>query len=208
MTLDTLVLFIPACFALNLAFGPNNLLSVTIGATHGLSRAMLAAIGRLCAFTLMITVSALGLGALLAASETAFTVVKWLGAVYLVWLGIKMLRAKALPSLQRTDADSGRLRSLMRQEFLIALGNPKAILIFTAFFPQFVVSGEYLSSFATLGAIFLALEGVAVALYAYGGTRLSGAMRHARGLAWINRVSGGTMIAFGALLLAAKRPAA
>lgn len=84
MPLETFLLFVPACFALNMAFGPNNLLSVTFGARHGLRTALLAAIGRLVAFTLMIAVAALGMGALLMASEMAFMVVKFLGAAYLV----------------------------------------------------------------------------------------------------------------------------
>lgn len=84
MPLETLLLFVPACFALNMAFGPNNLLSLTIGARYGLRAALLAAAGRLFAFTMMIAVAALGMGALLLASGIAFTVVKFLGAAYLV----------------------------------------------------------------------------------------------------------------------------
>lgn len=70
-----------------------------------------------------------------------------------------------------------------------------------------MVPTNYWSSFAIQGAVFLALETVALALYAYAGTRLSGVMRNARSLCWINRLSGGTMIVFGALLATAQRPA-
>ncbi|WP_294924262.1 LysE family translocator [uncultured Paracoccus sp.] len=208
MPLETLLLFVPACFALNMAFGPNNLLSMTIGARCGLQTALFAAVGRLIAFIMMIAVTALGMGALLMASEIAFTVVKFLGAAYLVWLGIKILRSEA--ELPAENPEFGRygVRGFIRQEFLVAIGNPKAILIFTAFFPQFVDATNYWGSFMVLGAIFLALEMLAIALYAYAGTRLSGLMRNTRGLRWINRVSGSTMIAFGALLAAARRPTA
>lgn len=72
-------LFLPACFALNMAFGPNNLLSMTVGAKQGVSTALLAAMGRLVAFAIMIVVAALGMGTLLMVSETAFTVVKLAG---------------------------------------------------------------------------------------------------------------------------------
>ena len=189
-----------------MAFGPNNLISMTIGARYGLRAALLAAAGRLVAFVMMIAVAALGMGARLVASEVAFTVVKFLGAAYLVWLGIKILRSEAeLPS-QRHELGKQGVRGFIRQEFLVAIGNPKAILIFTAFFPQFVVPGAYRGSFLILGAIFLALELVAIAMYAYAGTRLSGVMRDARGLRWVNRISGSTMIAFGAVLAAARRP--
>ncbi len=207
MSLDTLLLFVPACFALNMAFGPNNLLSMTIGARHGVRTALHASVGRLVAFTLMIAVAALGMGALLMASALAFTVVKVLGAAYLIWLGVRILRSKPDVSSVQADLGSGGVRSYMRQEFLVAIGNPKAILIFTAFFPQFVAPGNYWGSFTILGGIFLVLEVIAIAIYAYAGTRLSGVMRNARGLRWINRISGGTMIAFGAVLAVAKRPA-
>lgn len=204
MPLETLFLFVPACFALNMAFGPNNLLSVTIGVRHGLRVALVAAVGRLVAFTLMIAVAALGMGALLMASEIAFTIVKFLGAAYLVWLGIKSLRSEvALPS-ENSELGKYGVCGVIQQE----LGNPKAILIFTAFFPQFVVPTNYWGSFLILGAIFLALELLAIAMYAYAGTRLSGVMRNARGLHWINRLSGSSMIAFGVALAVAKRPAA
>jgi threonine/homoserine/homoserine lactone efflux protein len=206
MSLEILALFIPACFALNMAIGPNNLLSINIGARNGLRTALLAAIGRLVAFVTMIFVAALGMGALLVASEIAFTVAKFLGAAYLVWLGVKILRSKAeLPS-ERPEFGKEGVCGFIRQEFLIAIGNPKAILIFTAFFPQFVVPENYWGSFAILGVIFLALELVAIALYAFAGTRLSGVMRSSRGLRWINRISGATMVGFGALLVVAKRP--
>lgn len=206
MPVETILLFVPACFALNMAFGPNNLLSMTIGARHGLRPALVAATGRLAAFVLMIAVAALGMGALLMASEFAFTVVKLMGAAYLVWLGCKLLAAKAALPAQRLEADPAGHGGFIRKEFLVAIGNPKAILIFTAFFPQFVVPENYWGSFLVLGSIFLVLELVAIAVYAYAGTRLSGVMRHARGLRWINRISGATMIAFGAVLALAKRP--
>lgn len=207
MPLETLLLFVPACFALNMAFGPNNLLSITIGARHGLRAALWAASGRLVAFAIMIAVAALGMGALLAASEMAFAVVKGLGAAYLIWLGVRLLRAGGDMHSADAGLSSGDNRGFVRQEFLVAIGNPKAILIFTAFFPQFVVAGAYWGSFLTLGAIFLALELLAIALYAYAGTRLSGVMRNASGLRRINRISGGTMIGFGLLLAMARRPA-
>lgn len=208
MPFETLLLFVPACLALNIAFGPNNLLSVTIGARYGWRAAVISAVGRLAAFAMMIGVAALGLGALLMASGVAFTVVKFLGAAYLVWLGIKILRSGVESPSEHPELGRYGVRGFMRQEFLVAIGNPKAILIFTAFFPQFVVPENYWGSFMTLGAVFLALELLAIAVYAYAGTRLSGLMRNARSLRWINRISGSTMIAFGALLSAARRPTA
>ncbi len=137
MPLHAYLLFLPACFALNMAFGPNNVLSLSNGARMGVLHAILASSGRLVAFTIMIAIAGLGLGALLLASEALFTVVKFAGAAYLVWLGIKLLRSKPAEQDGRAER-KGSLLQDCRQEFYVAAGNPKAILIFTAFFPQFV----------------------------------------------------------------------
>ena len=177
MTLSAYLLFLPACFALNMAFGPNNLLSVGNGARHGVGVAVRAATGRLAAFALMIAIAGVGMGALLVASEFAFGLLKWIGAAYLVWIGVRLLRAPAprngVDAIAASSAPP-RLAALVRQEFTVAIGNPKAILIFTAFFPQFVAPDAYASSYLLLGTTFLALEAVAIALYALLGKRMGG----------------------------------
>lgn len=207
MALDIWLVFLPACFALNMAFGPNNLLSLTNGARDGVARATIAATGRLGAFAAMILVTALGLGALLATSETVFTVVKYLGAAYLVWIGVKLLRSDA-SLVQKAAADRPlSLKSLMMQEFWVAAGNPKAILIFTAFFPQFIDPDAYLTSFAVLGVSFLLLEVVAMTIYAAIGARLGTVVKGAKAFTWFNRLSGSLMIGFGLMLAFVRRPA-
>lgn len=210
MTLASYLLFLPACFALNMAFGPNNLLSVGNGARWGVGPAVVAALGRLLAFALMIAVAGVGMGALLATSALAFNLVKWLGAAYLVWLGIKLLRAPAPPlaAPDETAPQTPDLRALARQEFAVAIGNPKAILIFTAFFPQFVAPEAYAMSYLLLGLSFLALEVVAIALYALLGARVRRLARGGPAMRWFNRASGSMMIGFGLLLAAARRPGA
>jgi threonine/homoserine/homoserine lactone efflux protein len=215
MSSHTYLLFLPACFALNMAFGPNNVLSLSNGARSGALHAILASAGRLLAFALMIAVTGLGLGALLIASETLFSLLKFGGAAYLVWLGIKMLRTKpADPADPATDAPSeplGRaalLKRHVKQEFYVAIGNPKAILIFTAFFPQFVDPTQYGASFSILGATFLLLEVVAITFYALIGARLRSLATHPKGFQWLNRASGTLMVTFGVLLALFRKPAA
>lgn len=95
MSLHTYLLFLPACFALNMAFGPNNVLSLSNGARNGVLHSVTASFGRLAAFAIMIAITGFGMGALLLASETLFLVLKFGGAAYLVWLGIKLLRSKS-----------------------------------------------------------------------------------------------------------------
>jgi len=210
MTLSNYLLFLPACFAINMAFGPNNLLSVTNGARHGVSPAVIAAGGRLAAFAIMIAIAGLGMGAVLIASELAFDVIKYIGAAYLVWIGIRLLRAPApVAETQAPDAAAPpSMRSLVRQEFTVAAGNPKAILVFTAFFPQFVVPGAYAASYLLLGVTFLLLEVVAIALYAMLGARMRRLANGSRAMRWFNKVSGSMMIGFGLILAFTRRPAA
>jgi len=172
-----------------------------------------AACGRLVAFAGMIAIAGLGLGALLLASQALFTALKLAGAAYLVWIGIKLIRSgPALLAREGGVADAGEggpgtFRRLAKQEFLVAAGNPKAILVFTAFFPQFVDARHYAASFALLGATFLVFELVAIAIYALLGARLGTMAGGAGRLRWFNRVSGALMIFFGAMLAFVRRPA-
>jgi len=212
MSFQNYWLFLPACFAINMALGPNNVLSISNGARNGVRCAVLVAFGRLLAFAVMIAIAGLGLGALLLASATLFTAMKFGGAAYLVWIGIKLFRSGATLLARPTERSvdgrtSGNLRQLTKQEFIVAAGNPKAILVFTAFFPQFVDRSAYATSFTVLGATFLVLELVAISVYAVIGARLGTLVSSSRGLRWFNRVSGSTMIGFGLLLAFLRRPA-
>ncbi len=197
-----LAIFLPACFALNLSFGPNNLLALTHGATRGPRFAMLAGLARLAAFVPVIAASAAGLSLLLAASATAFTIAKTAGALYLIWIGWRLLRARGT-----AEAAPGpeSLPAAARREALVALGNPKAILIFAAFFPQFVDPDSYWQSYALVGGLFLALEFAALTLYALLGFVAGGAA--GRGLRRLTQISGLAMVGFGLALLFARRPA-
>lgn len=171
MTLWQLLLFIPACFALNMAPGPNNLLSMNNARCYGFRTAVLAGCGRIAAFAIMIALVASGLAVVLYASETLFFTIKVAGAAYLLWLAVALWRSEASPL-----AEAGLSKShlgLVRQEFLLAAGNPKAILIFTAFLPQFVDSkGSVREQLFSLGCTFLVLEFCAISIYALFGLYL------------------------------------
>ncbi|TQV76338.1 LysE family translocator [Denitrobaculum tricleocarpae] len=200
-----LLIFVPACFALNLAFGPNNLLALTHAAQRGIAFAVWAGIGRLLVFIPMIALSALGLGVVLSASSLVFTLVKVLGAAYLIWLGWKLWKSSYKMKPGDLSQAAMSLRGAFRREGLVAVGNPKAILIFAAFFPQFVQVDSYFESYAFLGAVFLLLEAIAISLYAALGALAARAA--ASKLHWFQRASGLGMMLFGGLLLLTRRPA-
>lgn len=205
MQFDTWLLFAGAAIALAMAPGPNNLLAIFNGARYGVSSAAVGGIGRIVAFILMISVTAAGLGVVLAASETAFFVIKWGGAVYLVWLGIKSWFAKV-----NEDGDSTGQMVLMdnpgpfklaKTEFLTAVGNPKAILIFTAFFPQFLDPAvAYGPQFTVMGVTFIAMETSVLLAYGLLGGQVKGLIKSARHMRMLNRVSGTLLVGAGVLL--------
>ncbi|MGE3873710.1 MAG: LysE family translocator [Parvibaculaceae bacterium] len=206
MQLETFLLFAPACFAINMAFGPNNLLSLTNAARSGVAPAIMAAAGRIVSFAIMIAVAGVGLGAVLAASETVFTAVKWAGAAYLVWIGVKLIRAGTPLLADAAPTAPLSLGKLTLQELWVAAGNPKAILVFTAFFPQFVDPQAYGQSFTILGATFLVFEVFAISVYSFIGAKLGRYVRNGRALEWFNRTSGTMMIGFGLALMFTRRP--
>lgn len=198
------VVFVPACFALNLAFGPNNLLAMTHGAKSGVTFAQKAAVGRLVVFISMIALSALGLGAVLRTSAFVFSVVKFIGAAYLIWLGISLWRRAKSLETSGFGTEPSTVRQAFKAEATVAISNPKAILIFAAFFPQFVTVDAFWQSYAMLGVTFLLMEAVAISVYATLGKVAS---KYASNkLPMMQRVSGLMMCLFGALLLASPQP--
>ncbi|GAA0416371.1 LysE family translocator [Pseudomonas veronii subsp. inensis] len=205
MDLATVALFLPACFALNMAPGPNNLLSVSNATRYGYRASCLAGIGRLLAFAGMIALASAGLAVVLQTSALLFYGIKVLGAAYLVYLAVQLWRADPQAQAESTAAKVG-LWALARQEFLVAAGNPKAILIFTAFLPQFVVPGEPITpQFTLLGAMFLMLEWIAISAYAYMGLHMRRWFAEPRGKRLFNRCCAGLLAAAASVLLMARR---
>ncbi|WLG37081.1 LysE family translocator [Pseudomonas rhodesiae] len=205
MDFATLALFIPACFALNMAPGPNNLLSVSNSTRYGYRTSCLAGVGRLLAFAAMIALASAGLAVVLQTSELLFYGIKILGAAYLFYLAFQLWRANPEAPVDSATAKVGTW-ALARQEFLVAAGNPKAILIFTAFLPQFVVPNQPITAqFAVLGALFLGLEWIAICLYAYMGLHLRRWFAEPRGKRLFNRCCAGLLSAAASVLLMARR---
>ena len=106
MTLMDAVLFAPIAALISLGPGPNNFCALNNGINYGFRAALLATFGRLAAFAIFLFIPAVGLGAMLLASETAFTIIKWVGAAYLVYLGIKTWRSTSFsgPAAERRGA--------------------------------------------------------------------------------------------------------
>jgi threonine/homoserine/homoserine lactone efflux protein len=211
MSASTLALFAVAAFATTVTPGPTTLLTLSNATRHGVRFAAWGIVGALVSDGLLILAVALGLGSLLAASQTAFTALKWLGAAYLAWLGWKMLRAPRVTTetLRAPDNQAGTSRhKLMRHCLMIALTNPKALLFFSAFLPQFIDPlRSPASQFAELALVFTVVDALVLLAYAALGARL---LRRggAAVINAMNRCCGGLILALAGALAMVRRGAA
>ncbi|SDD93537.1 LysE family translocator [Rhodospira trueperi] len=206
MPFDLWLVYLIACVGLSLTPGPNGLLSLTHGARFGVRRAVFTAAGAITGFLVLIALSLAGLGALMAASEQAFTVLKWVGAGYLIWLGVRLWRAPPPSVEDATPAGhrDSRPARLFVQGFTVAVSNPKVLIFFAAFLPQFMTPGAgFWSQALVLGGTFAAIEFAYEVLLAGTAHRLAPWL--ARAGRWFNRVTGATFIGIGGLLTTASR---
>ncbi|HSH90196.1 MAG TPA: LysE family translocator [Ramlibacter sp.] len=206
MSLPTYLLYLAAVVLLIVTPGPTMLMCMTNSVNHGPRRAMTSVAGAVTAVLCVMLLSAMGLGALLAASETAFTIAKVVGAAYLVWLGIKTFRSHAVLDVE-TQAAIPR-RSFYLQGLLVGASNPKAVLFFAAFFPQFLNPDSPIApQFAILALTFMVFEFTVLTLCALGVARLMPMLKSSGPVKWINRVCGGLFTLMGGLLLLTRRNA-
>ena len=199
MDIDTWLIYLAAAIGLSLSPGPNGLLALTHGALHGRRKALYTIFGGALGFMAVIALSMFGIGALLQASLVWLTVLKWVGGGYLVWLGIQVWRSPAIgigpgvPSLPRGGW------SLFRQGALSAVTNPKGILFFAAFLPQFIDPARSLVvQFAVMAGTFAATEIATEAFIAGMAHRISPWLRRVGRR--FNQVCGGIFVAIGAAL--------
>jgi threonine/homoserine/homoserine lactone efflux protein len=196
---NTWLIYLLAAIGLSLSPGPNGLLALTHGALHGRRKALYTVTGGCVGFVTIIALSMFGIGALLQASLVWLTILKWVGGAYLVWLGIQVWRSPpiGIDISQRAEARSGG--SLFRQGALSAITNPKAILFFAAFLPQFIDPARSLvMQFVIMAGTFAVTEFVTEVFIASVAHRISAWLaRVGRGF---NRACGGVFIAIGALL--------
>lgn len=152
------------------------------------------------------TVSLAGAGAVLAASATLFTVLKLVGAAYLVWLGIKLWRADPSPEALAAHAKPKGFLGMFTSAYIVTALNPKGIVFFVAFVPQFVLTDRPLvPQFAILIATFVIIAAVNVALWAVLAGEMRARFRRPGMLRLINRVGGSILIGAGALTALARR---
>lgn len=146
------------------------------------------------------TASALGISAILATSATAFNIMKAVGAAYLVWIGVQSIRSAGAPPTAATDRTEGRTSPFL-QGFLTNILNPKVAIFYLTILPQFVSPGDHvLRRSLLLAGIHIAMGLVWLTAYAWFVDRLGGVLTRPTVKAWLERVTGGVLIALGARL--------
>jgi threonine/homoserine/homoserine lactone efflux protein len=199
MALHTWLLYLVAAVGLSLTPGPNSLLVLTHGALHGHRKTLFTVSGGAVGFLALIALSMLGIGAVLQASAGALTVLKLLGGAYLVWLGIQLWRAPAIQLQADASRADSRGDALFRQGLLTAVSNPKALLFYGAFLPQFIdPSRDLLVQFIVMATIFVAVEFVVEYLMALLAHRIRPLLERI-GKSF-NRACGGMFVAMGVAL--------
>ena len=199
MDLDTWLIYFLAATGLSLSPGPNGLLALTHGALHGRHKALYTISGGALGFVAVIALSMFGIGALLAASLAWLTVMKWVGGAYLVWLGIQVWRSPPIGLEVREAAQSTSGWTMFRQGALSALTNPKALLFFVAFLPQFIDPARSLVvQFVIMAGTFAVIEIATEILIASMAHRISPWLERVGKR--FNQVCGGVFVAIGAAL--------
>jgi homoserine/homoserine lactone efflux protein len=202
MDLTRLITFGAGFFFVAMSPGLCMTLAMSLGISIGVRRTLWMMAGELAGIALVGTSAVVGVAALLLNAPNAFTVFKWIGAAYLVYMGWQSWRSEPLAPEQLGGGDAGRTRiSLIAQGFITAVSNPKAWAFMVALLPPFVDRSRPLApQLLALLAVMLVIEFISLQIYAHGGRALSEQL-HRRGKArWLNRIAGSLMVGVGVWL--------
>jgi threonine/homoserine/homoserine lactone efflux protein len=203
MPAELYLAYVLACVIIVIVPGPTVTLIVANSLTHGTRAGLLNVVGTQIGLILMIGVVVVGLASLVAAMGWWFDWVRLAGAAYLVWLGVKLIRSSGAVGMDgRAPVPRG---GFVWQGFLVILSNPKALLLFGAFIPQFVdAKGDYVGQVVLLGVTFMVVALVFDGGYAVLAGR-AGALLSRRRVQMVSRASGALLIGGGVWLALARR---
>ncbi|AKS08883.1 LysE family translocator [Pseudomonas trivialis] len=205
MTVETWLLFSGAALVVILIPGPLSLLMISNSLNYGLRRSYPAFLGGVFASICLLSASALGLGALLLASEQLFSALKIVGAVYLFYLAWQSWQQSRQPAKSAEvpyAAPIPRFRALFGRAFVLGASNPKDILFFAAFLPQFLSSQQpFLPQLLIMIVTWTALDLMCKLAYGLGAHGAARYLRSGKGQSWFNRVSAGLFGGAGVMAL-------
>ncbi|WED25207.1 LysE family translocator [Vibrio sp. DW001] len=208
MNHDTLLTYIFVSFFYIISPGPAVFLAIYNGAVNNVRCVMVSAFGNIIGLMILSIISITGLSAILVASSTLFLVVKVVGACYLIYLGIKQIRASNVTQKETTFRHVKEQRTLFsyfKEGFLIAITNPKPIIFFTALFPQFIDAHQPLFfQFSLMTLIFMLFSFFSLSTYGYLAQRSQGFLSNSKNVKWFHRISGGLFVGMGFSLFSVK----
>lgn len=206
MPFDLWLTFAAASMALLLIPGPTVLLVLSYALSKGRSVAVASAAGVALGDLVAMTASLVGLGALVLASATLFMVLKWIGAAYLIYLGIKLIRSAPTGGLEMPQADDITAGRVFGHTAAVTALNPKSIAFFIAFVPQFVrPDATLLPQFAILISTFVGLAALNALAYALAADRLRSVISRPNIITWITRAGGAALVTMGVLTATIRR---
>ncbi len=198
MSLEVWVAYTLAAIVILIIPGPTILLVVGQALTHGRKSVIPLVTGVILGDFTAMTLSFFGLGVILSTSATLFTVLKWIGAAYLIYLGINLWRSKPENDQSPETEDKVAGKVLLKRSYIVTALNPKGIAFFTAFMPQFISSHQpAVTQFIILGGTFLILAGINGTLYAIFAGRVRVYMKRSSTKKWFDRCGGGALIGAG-----------
>jgi len=208
MDLSVWITYFIATIILSVTPGPGVFSSISSGLHHGFRLGMWNGIGMQLSSLIWVAIVALGLGAILIASETMFNVVKWIGVAYLIYLGIVTWRSRPRTFVEESDDNAHTAREVFMRGFLVNMTNPKGIIFFAAILPQFIDTARpQLAQYVILAATTFVVDVVIMMAYTALAAKVLGVMRNEQHLRWVNRTLGGTFVAAGVALAGFRRAA-
>ena len=207
MSLETWLAFLAACWVISLSPGVGAIASMSCGLQYGFWRGYWNALGLQLGLVLQIAVIAAGVGAILAASATAFQVIKWFGVAYLVYLAVKQWRALPADVTDETAVRPiGKPLNLMFRGFLVNVSNPKALIFMLAVLPQFIdPQAALVPQYLTIAATMVAVDLLVMAGYTGLAARVLRLLRTPRQQRRMNRTFAGLFIGAATLLATIRR---
>ncbi|WP_070962915.1 homoserine/homoserine lactone efflux protein [Vibrio sonorensis] len=196
--------YVLTAIVFSLAPGSGTVNSISNGLSYGAKKSLAAVAGLQLGLSIHIVLVGAGIGALVAQSALAFTIIKWVGVVYLIWLGVQKWRDR---SDLTADIEQNQLSSwqLMRNATLINLTNPKSIVFLVALFPQFInPSQPQLIQFFILGVTTVVIDTIVMVGYTSLAAQMGRFIRSENMMSRINKVFGSMFVGCGALLATAK----
>lgn len=201
MELSSYLIYFSISFLASISLGPSVIFAASNGVNFGRRKALTGVLGHISSILVLAIISVSGLGVILLASEFAFSIIKTLGALYLVYIGIAIWRNQGTWSFNLKHQQSPQKRQLFKRSFILGLSNPKALVFFSALFPQFInPESAVLPQFVILMIISLSNAFIFTSAYVLIAFRFKEHFTSTMSKRWIGKTTGSLFIGFAGML--------